>query len=445
MINSSRVSQTPRAIDSARLLPPIAVVLVACAAFIACNDDDGDGNPPGASGSSAGGSTSGRGGTSSANAGGAGAATAPEGGYAGAAVAGGGAAEAGSGGMAGETSAGGSAGDAGGAGQGGAGAECAQGYADFGAGCVAACAPHDLDGANTALSIGHTDVITAAYDAASNDLRLFVSDDTFPVQQAASVRRTPESVLIHGAAGAILTVPDLPTLTGIFVAGSDIWLLPEGQPEAEAAGVVWPGFQSYGVNQGLLQNDQVILRLTSVVGAGKFVGFESPQDEVTPPHLLFDPTNGLDEYPLDAGTHRHLNWAFTQGGLHRLTFELEAKTVGGKVVKSEPHTYRFFFGDLSDLPTTEPTIVVPQGLESSYEDGAPLILTAARYGAPSTLPTAWSRQCYDPITFEELPWEPAGVGDTLTTTTDGRCQYVACLMDEHQAVAISQGVLPQLQ
>jgi surface-anchored protein len=440
-MNSSRFNRTPPAIDGARLLPPILAVMVACTAFVACGDD-GDGNPPGASGTSAGGATSGRGGSTGAIAGGAGAATVPEGGYAGA---GGGAGEPAFGGMAGDTNAGGGAGDSGAAGQGGADGDCAQGYADFGAGCVAACAPHDLDGASIALSIGHTDVITAAYDAASNDLRLFLSDDGFPIPQAASVRRTPESVLVHGRAGAILNVPDLPTLTGIFVAGSDIWLLPEGQPEAEAAGVVWPGFQSYGVDQGLLQNDQVILRLASVAGAGKFVGFESPQDDVTPPKLLFDPTNGLDEYLLDAGTHRHLNWAFTQGGLHRLIFELEAKTVGGKVVKSEPHTYRFFFGELSDLPTAEPTIVAAEGLESSYEDGAPLTLTAARYGAPSTLPTTWSRQCYDPATVEPLPWEPAGVGDTLTTTAENGCQYVACLIDKRKAVAISQAVSPQLQ
>jgi surface-anchored protein len=424
---------------------PIWVALMTSATFLACSDDS-DHNVPGASGTSRGGSAgaSGRGGASTASAGCAGSAQAPEGGSAGDTIAGGSAGEIGGGGEAGDMNSGGSAGDSGVAGQSGDAGDCAQGYARFGAGCVAACAPHDLDGANIALSIGHTDVVAAAYDAASSELSMFTSDDSFPIRQQVSVRRKPETVLVHGTVGAIIQVPDIPALTGIFQPETDIWLFPEGQPEAEAAGILWPGLQSYGVGQGVLQGNRATLRLASTEGAGKFVGFATVQDEATPPELLFDPVHGLNEFPLPTGTHLHLNWAFTQGGLHRLTFELEATTLDDEVVKSAQHTYRFFFGSLAELPATEPTIVVVEGLASSYQPGDELALTAVRHGAASALPAAWSRQCYDPVTFEPQPWEPIANGEALATTVASGCQYLACLMDETTPVAISQAVMPRL-
>jgi len=115
------------------------------------------------------------------------------------------------------------------------------------------------------------------------------------------------------------------------------------------------------------------------------------------------------------------------------------------VVKSSQHTYRFFVGELADLPATEPTIVVPEGLEASYALGGELVLTATRYGAPSSLPTSWSRQCYDPVTFDPAPWEALGSGETLTTVAAPGCQYVACLMNETTPVAISQAVSPTFE
>jgi hypothetical protein len=85
--------------------------------------------------------------------------------------------------------------------------------------------------------------------------------------------------------------------------------------EAAAAGLVWPGFQSYGVATGVLENDQVIARLSNHEGTGRFLGFANPEDEFTPPALYFDPENDRDEFVLSAGIHVHMNSAFTEDGM----------------------------------------------------------------------------------------------------------------------------------
>jgi surface-anchored protein len=321
---------------------------------------------------------------------------------------------------------------------------CAPGYSEVGGACATTCAPRDFDGANIALGLGHTDVIAAAYDEGSGDLRLFVSDDSFPIRQAQAVRRAPQNVLVHGKPTAVVEVPDIPALAGILEPGTNVWLLPEGQPEAEAGGLVWPGFQSYGVGAGQLLGDRVLVRLSSHEGPGRFVGFGTVQDETTPPDRYFDLRDAIDEFSLPWGTHFHMNWAFTEGGLHRLRFELGGTTAGG-AVESEAHSYRFFFGELSELPESEPTVVAIEGLDESYAAGAELQLSAARHGMASTIPVSWGRQCTGTTGGEPGPWEPAGEGNELRASARRGCQYIACLVDGTRVVAISQAVLPNVQ
>jgi len=311
-------------------------------------------------------------------------------------------------------------------------------------GCVSLCAPRDFDGASTVLSIGHVDLIAAAFDERTDELQVFVSDDTLSMRDQ-PLKHTPASVLVHGKPAAEFVVPDVPALNGVLTPGSTLWLLPEGQPEAHALGLVWPGFQSYGVASGVFVDDRIVVRLLDHEGSGRFLAFGSPQDEVTPPEILFDTATGADETDFYAGVHRHMNWGFEQGGLHRLSIELEGTTPGSQIVTSQAHTYRFFFGELSNLPSTERAIVVPEGLSTSYPRGAALTLTAARYGMPSGLPTAWARQCLDLDTSEVGRWEALGGGDELQTTAEFACQYVACLMNGSTVAAISQAVSPAVE
>jgi len=447
----------------------------ASAAFTACEDGD-DASLPQASGGSAGKSAeaggraatggTGSGGRSSANDAGSagsgmteGGATSASGGEAGTLAgapsagapqdlrggaggsAGNSGGDAGAGTPGGTTSTLGGAGAGGESGAGGEPAACAPGYKDVGAGvCESSCAPRDFDGVSTVLRRAHTDLIAAAYSD-TGGLQLFISDDSFPIRQTRTLRRTPESVLVQGKPSAQIQVPDIPALSGLLEAGSTVWMFPEGQPEAEALDLVWPGLQAYGLDYGVLRNDRTIVRLLSHEGAGKFLGFGAIQDEFTPPEVYFNLAGDIDEYYLDAGTHRHMGWTFTQSGVHRLRVELEATLVGGAIVKSAAHTYRFFLGELSELPSTEPTIVVAEGLEPSYSVGAELRLTAARYGKSSALPVAWARQCYG-SGGDPGAWEPVGSSEAFSAVSQPGCQYVACLMNGTSVAAISQAVAP---
>ncbi|MBM4361322.1 MAG: choice-of-anchor M domain-containing protein [Deltaproteobacteria bacterium] len=294
-----------------------------------------------------------------------------------------------------------------------------------------------LDSASIVLGVGHVDAVAFNYDDCRRALTLAVDDNTEPLANT-HVLRDPARVLFHAGSAAELVLPELAAFAFLGDPGDTIWVLPETQIDS----VVWPGFQTYGVQPGEVADDAVVLRLVSADGPGRFAAFFSPPDDVTPVARLFDPAGGVDEYVVLAATHLHTNWAFTSPGLYRLTFEATATLADGTEVTSAPHTYRFLVGDISTLPSAEPTVLVIDGVESSYVSGAMMTLTAGRHGAASTLPLAWSRSCYDPLTFEPLPWESLAVGDVLSTLARGDCQYRAQLMSGAVPVATSQAVTP---
>lgn len=306
---------------------------------------------------------------------------------------------------------------------------------------MGACAPENiLESSDIVLSVGHVDAVAIDYDACRGALTLAVDDNTEPLGNI-HVLREPEHVLLHGSDDARIELPDVASLAFLGAPGDMVWLLPEQQLEA----VVWPGLQSYGVEVGEVEGDGVALRLVDVEGPGAFYAFYSPQDEVTPVPLLFDPAADLDEFTVPAGTHLHLNWAFVTPGLYRLTFQATVTLADGTEVTSTPHTYRFLLGELSTLPSTEATVLVVDGLEPVYPVGVMLALTASRYGATSTLPLAWSRRCYGPDSSEPLPWEPLSEGEALSTPARSDCQYRAQLMSGGVPVATSQAVSPYVE
>jgi len=301
-----------------------------------------------------------------------------------------------------------------------------------------------VDSASIALSVGHTDLLAMAYNVDCNALTLAVADNSYRLADHTDLRLI-ESVLIHGsAADTLLVVPDVPSVQFLGPPDTEVWIFPESQLDT----VVWPGFQSYGIEPGELAGDVVTVRLVSVEGPGAFFGFFSPQDEQTPAQILFDPAHGVNEFEMPASSHLHLNWSFGAPGLYRLTFEIAGKRTDDTSLASAQHSYRLFIGDLADLPATEPTVLSVEGLEPSYPYApvATMALSVARYGAPSGLPVQWSRQCVDQVTYDLLPWEKLdSTGDDLTTTALGHCQYRVSLIDGAKVVAVSQAVVPYLE
>lgn len=297
----------------------------------------------------------------------------------------------------------------------------------------------DAAAANIALSVGHVDVMSLNLDC-HGKLAISTKDDTAPL--AAVVRRA-DSVLIHGGPEAALEVPpDLPPEYAFLgPAGSTVWVLPEVQLEA----VVWPGWDLAGVPAGAYDGDQLTLRLDSVSGPGRFVGYHS--DFV--PNIVFDLEQGLDEVQISPGSHAHLEWFFSAPGLYELTFTVEASVDEGASAISKRTRHRFFLGNLQDLPPAEPTVVVVNGVQPSYSVGDVLEVTTSRYGDASTAEPSWLRQCvidWDSRTL--TAWQLVGTGPELSYTLsadDAGCQFRVVLLEEAEELATSQSFLVSLQ
>lgn len=308
-----------------------------------------------------------------------------------------------------------------------------------GAGGTAGDCAADAAAASIALSVGHVDVMSLSVDC-HGELVIWTRDDTAPL---GALLRRPDSVLIHGGPEAALEVPpDLPPEYAFLgPAGSTVWVLPEVQLQA----VVWPGWDLAGVPSGAYDDDQLTLRLDSVSGPGRFVGYHS--DFV--PAIVFDLEQGLDEVQMSPGSHAHLEWFFSAPGLYELAFTVEASLDGGARSISQQTRHRFFLGNLQDLPQTQATVVVVDGLQQSYAVGDTLEVTARSYGATIAAEPSWLRQCvidWDSHTL--TAWQLVGTGENLAHTlaaADANCQFRAVLRDGGDELATSQSFLISLR
>ncbi|MGN6107629.1 MAG: choice-of-anchor M domain-containing protein, partial [Kofleriaceae bacterium] len=172
------------------------------------------------------------------------------------------------------------------------------------------------------LDEGHIDVVDAAYE--DGELGISIHDETV----VPDVERDPAHVLLVVKPAAKWQVPDA-RFAFLGAPGSTVWLLPEGQLEAEAAAILWPGLATAEIEPGTFVDDRVEIRFKHVISAGGFSLFESPQDEQTPPTVLVDSDDGLpDTVAMPVGTHKHANWAFESPGVYLVKVDVRGRLAG---------------------------------------------------------------------------------------------------------------------
>lgn len=169
------------------------------------------------------------------------------------------------------------------------------------------------------LDEGHIDAIDVAFE--DDELGITVHDETVDPD----VERDPSKTLLIVKPSARVQVPD-ERFAFLGPPGSDVWLLPEGQPEAEAAGLLWAGIATAEIEAGVFVSDSVDVVFQQVVGADGVSLFESPADELSSPVVLVDSENGLpDALSQPVGVHRHANWAFEAPGLYLLRVQARGR------------------------------------------------------------------------------------------------------------------------
>jgi len=187
------------------------------------------------------------------------------------------------------------------------------------------------------LDEGHIDAVDAAFE--DDQLGITIHDESIDPD----VERDPRYTIMVAKSAAKIEIPDA-RFAFIGPIGSTAWILPENQLDAEAAGILWPGFSTEEIEPGVFVSDQVQIRFKQVVGPNGFSVFESPQDEATPPVVLVDSENGLpDTVTLPPSTHKHSNWAFESAGIYLVRVDVRGQlnVPGQPWVTSSSATLKF--------------------------------------------------------------------------------------------------------
>jgi surface-anchored protein len=167
--------------------------------------------------------------------------------------------------------------------------------------------------ATVTLTSGHVDVLDVDYAAGS--LTLNVLDGT----GTTVVARPPADVVFQVPAAAKITVPGTAGWSFLGASGSTAWVL----PQSSTAGLLWAGWNTTEVASGVLQNNSLTFKLTSVSGPGAFSIYTVSAGT---PTKLFDSSDGLpDTRSVARNNHTHANWGFTAAGTYTATFEVTAK------------------------------------------------------------------------------------------------------------------------
>jgi surface-anchored protein len=129
-------------------------------------------------------------------------------------------------------------------------------------------------------------------------------------------------------------------------AGNAVFVL----PQVENTNLLFLGIGGEELGEGLLEGDVATLRLASVTGPGHFSIWQAGLTATTP-KLFMATSDGIDAsdvYEVAAGSHAHMNFAFTKIGFYEVTFVASGIDADGNTTDSGLVTYYFQVGNTVD-------------------------------------------------------------------------------------------------
>lgn len=186
--------------------------------------------------------------------------------------------------------------------------------------------------AQRVLTNGHTDV-GIVYEDEGWNLHIGQHEADPPAEYA------PQEAVLQVGLAARTTVPTNPAFAFLGAAGAPVYILPQAQNPA----LVFLGFGTEELPSGLFTNDQVKVSLRAVRGPGQFSVYDV--DAFGTPNVIMNSGDGIsaaDSVILQAGGHRHVNWAFTSPGTYQVDLEAAGTLVtSNQFTTSGPVTYTF--------------------------------------------------------------------------------------------------------
>ena len=270
------------------------------------------------------------------------------------------------------------------------------------------------------LSQGHTDALDVHYEG--GQLSLKVKDDTV----SPAVVRDPADVLFQALPGSTVIVPDNPTFAFLGNPGDTVYVLPMTQNQS----LLWPGWSTERLPSGVLQNNRLDFKVLSVDGPGRFALYQTAGFGSV--IIQANSADGLpDTWTTQTGSHVHANWAFGALGRYTLTFEVSGTLLDGTAVTTGPVAYEFHVGDLPDDPETTLSIT---GMQSEYEPGDTVTLTAVQDPPTDLDHYHWFVKVAGDDTFRVISGAAAGTYSFTATEQLHGAQYLARLYGDGDAV-----------
>ncbi len=197
----------------------------------------------------------------------------------------------------------------------------------------------------TRLLSGHTDVGVALEDGAWN-LHVHAEDTDTEYAPAEALLMVPplaQTVVPTNVAYAFLGAP-----------GSRTWLLPQTQNPQ----LLFLGFGAEELETGVFAGDSVTMKLKSVEGPGAFSVFSIDGFGQQVVHMnSADGIDAADVKSLAAGSHEHVNWAFSAPGYYRVNFEASGILSDGSLPTASGDVTYFF----EVIPIETQLTIVRQG------------------------------------------------------------------------------------
>ncbi|HCT78270.1 MAG TPA: hypothetical protein DGT23_17175, partial [Micromonosporaceae bacterium] len=252
-----------------------------------------------------------------------------------------------------------------------------------------AVAAEPLSGKRTVLNDVHTDAIDVQYAGGELRLRTRIGNQPYTYAEATEVifqlKDVPESAV---------QVPDDPMFAFLGPAGDPIWLAPQTQAES----LLFAGWDTESIPNGVLAGDTVDLTLTGVKGPGRVEVFQD--GSFGEPVRIFSSSDAaFKTLHQPVASHAHANWVFSALGRYELTFKASAAGL-----ESAPVTYTWYVGgstanDIVATPTTTSLTWANNELTASvspsqakgwieFRDGAAVLGSAAMTGGTAKLSPA---------------------------------------------------------
>lgn len=176
----------------------------------------------------------------------------------------------------------------------------------------------------TVLDRGHVDVFGLAYEDGALDLHVHDGDN--------DVEYAPSEVVLAANPEAETVIPAGYDFLG--EAGDDVWILPDTNVE----GLLFAGWGAEEILPGDFADDTLTITVHDAWGDVDLYTVDDFGDA----NVLFDSDRGAGSWEATAGSHGHMNWAFGEAGLYKLTVEAEGVLAAtGETVSTGEVDYYF--------------------------------------------------------------------------------------------------------